>query len=78
MVCPALCLRVGIKGLSSRLVPRRDGWWWDHVVPVFPLPSVLASTSVCPSRFYSACGTRETLTIHVTLPLASNFKINCL
>lgn len=75
--CPARC-PVGITGLSSRAVLRRDGWWWDHVGPVFHLPSVLAGTSVFPSRFYSAYGARETFCIHVTLPLASNFKINCL
>lgn len=46
--------------------------------PCFPLPSVLATASVCPSRFYSACGTQEMLCIHVAVPLASNFKINCL
>lgn len=40
---------------------------------------VVVVGSVRPSRFCSADdGTREMLCIHVTLPLASHFKINCL
>lgn len=37
-----------------------------------------ASHYICPPQQILFCLQGETLCIHVTLPLASNFKINCL
>lgn len=65
-----------LLALQSPPVPRRQAAVVLEVSRV-PFP-FCASHYICPPQQILFCLQGETLCIHVTLPLASNFKINCL
>lgn len=76
MACPALCLCA-----SQAELPRGASERWVVLVVgscSSRISSPFCAASICPSRFYSACATQEMLCLRVAVPLASNFKINCL